>query len=241
VDSSDKRFVKFPTSFVEFVVIAKLTECQNKMLHAVVRYCHGFHKPDRVFNLADLNLWLGWHRRSIQRTAEELVQRQIFSRESHAYRMQNDAQKWQREWEGRAVDKSVDNPVDKSNQGALPGTEICAQNPTFMRPWAQLSTGDEAPDLTPQSASNVPNQKEDSPFPDPRIVDLCDWLKISLKKERNKEIEEPDPDLKKRKLEIFKEMSRSKLWSDNELVELAKTLGPDELAELHAGRRAVGE
>src|SRR5688572_24674038 len=72
----DKRYVKFPTPFVDFISGVPMTPQHLMMVAAAIRNCHGFHKPDRSFDLHNLKQWLErvnrgqirWHRRTVYKT-----------------------------------------------------------------------------------------------------------------------------------------------------------------------------
>jgi hypothetical protein len=247
----DKRYVKFPTRFVEFITMAKLTENQNKMLHSAIRNTHGFHQPERMFDLTDLRRWLGWDRRSVYRTAEELLQRSIFviprdDKNGHKYRINNDSQKWNREWKrvsvGNSVDKSVDKLLITPDQPSLLGAILSSRGMTNRAPRAHLSTENGRLSDEEQMPLKSSRDKENLAGEKSKIVDASDFLKISLKKILKKG---PDPDFekrkesKKKKAEIFMQMSRSGRWTDDELLELAKNLTADELDALLSPKRAT--
>jgi len=234
---SDHGYTKIPNSFLRFLSKTPITPQHAMMLFAVIRNCHGFHKPDRIFGLKDLNRWLAWDRRRISQTAKELVERGCFcpcqtDKKSPNYRMQNDSRKWNRNWNQRAARKSVDNPVDKpiSCPCLADSSASCTDTLSVTNGHDhELSTAE--PSWSGDSKTLI-EQAFEGASPS-NIRDMLDFLKKSLKKSLKKE----DSDLQKRKNQIFGAMSRSGLWRDDELIDLAKNLTAAELEDLHAQRR----
>lgn len=288
----DKRYVQFPTSFIEFLKRAALGHEQFKMLLITVRHCHGFHKPNRTFDLVDLRHWIGWDRRKIFRVAQSLCRRCIFllcvgEKAGGKYAIENDAQKWcvrqrfpksepvdnlrdtsvnqaelpllqpvdnstypqvrpvqfspksqpvdnfidtslvpQNLALHKTVDNPVDNPVDKSWGGARMMTLSLTNDDTFL-------TNDDSPPSYPQANSPSQATEVTSVFRN-LSTDTQNPLKKLLKKYK----ETPDhSDLKKGKNEIFKEMARSGLWNDDELIDLAAAHDADQLRALFAAKK----
>ncbi len=247
----DKRYVKFPTAFIDFICSAKFPECQSKMLLAAVRNCHGYHQPDRCFDLLSLKRWLGWDRRAVFRTAGELLQRKMFFRETNGeYRLNNDAGAWLQDWTRSGADPAVDNPVDKSvdnSQGCLPlDDKVSSHGMTSVIPTEQLSTGQAVSKLFEEMKSNSPPPKENPQAPPAQVFDASEFLKKSLKKIlKKKENSEPDPDVlkndseRKKKIEVYKCMIRSGRWSDGELIELARTSSAAQLEAVFYGGQVL--
>ncbi len=247
----DNRYVKFPTRFIDFICSAKFPESQSKMLMTAVRNSHGYHQPDRTFDLNSLKRWLRWDRRAVFRTAGELLQRKIFLRDSPGeYRLNNDAETWLQDWSRAAVDQGVDKAVDKSvdsSQGCLPlDDKVSSPGMTTVIPTEHLSTGQAVSKLFEEMKSNSPPPKENPQAPPAQVFDASEFLKKSLKKIlKKKENSEPDPDVlkndseRKKKIEVYKCMIRSGRWSDGELIELARTSSAAQLEAVFYGGQVL--
>lgn len=236
----DHGYTKIPNSFLRFFTRAPITPQHTMMLLAAIRNCHGFHKPDRIFDLKTLGRWLGWDRRRLSQTARELIERGCFcphgaDKNSPKYRIQNDCKKWNHAWKRRTVDKSVDNPVEKPLLTTLFADSCPHHADTLSAPCGQqgeLSTAA----LPAQEKANDAIEKAFSVVNQNNVEDMLEFLKKSLKKSLKKA---EDPDLKKRKIQIFTEMTRSGIWSDDEVLDLARTLTVEELEALYARRVKV--
>lgn len=230
----DHGYTKIPNSFLRFLSEHPITPQHTMMLMAAIRNCHGFHKPDRDFDLKDLGRWLGWDRRRLSQTAIELVQRGCFcphgaDKKSPKYRIENESRKWKAEWRRGAEKKSVDKPVNKPVLAASFADTLAPLADTLSAPCGhevELSPAAIEPGAWPNDS--IANGF--SPAESTKIFDALEFLKKSLKKSLKKE---EDPDLKKRN-RIFSDLARARLWTDDALLELAKTRTIDELEALHA-------
>ncbi|HEY1234772.1 MAG TPA: hypothetical protein VGH22_15445 [Candidatus Binatia bacterium] len=237
---SDRGYTKIPNSFLRFFSKTPLTPQHVMMLLCAIRNCHGYHKPERVFDLKDLKRWLSWDRRRLSQTAIELSERGCFcphgaDKKTRKYQIENDCRKWNRSWKRRKTGRAVDNPVDKPLSPVAFADTFAALADGLSAPCGQtesLSTAE-------PSAETEPNASIDQAFDaasETNIRYMLEFLKKSLKKSLKKE----DSDLQKRKNQIFSEMARSGLWRDDELIPLAKHLTAGELEDLYARRRAAG-
>lgn len=239
--TTDKRYVKFPTCFIEFIMTTKFPEYQSKMLLAAVRNCHGYHEPERRFDIVDLVRWLRWDRRSVYRAVGELLQRNIFRRDKDGkYLINGLCDEWVPETPKAHVDKSVDNPVDNSKQLVLQSTLDYRSSGNPLPLTAHLSTAFDGSTNAEESEVKPPTEKENLPAASAQVIDAAEFLKNSLKKIlKKKENSDSDSDVlknaseKKKKLEVYKLMVRSGRWNDDELLDLAKQSSAEQLEAVY--------